>query len=67
MRVLELAAKHRLPGIYESRLYVEAGGHLSYNVSAADLFRCMCSFHFTHACFCHDRVFPVSKIPTYLS
>jgi putative tryptophan/tyrosine transport system substrate-binding protein len=38
-RLLELAAQHRLPGIFESRAYVEAGGLMSYNVSYADLFR----------------------------
>jgi putative ABC transport system substrate-binding protein len=38
-RLLELAAQHRLPGMYESRAYVEAGGLMSYNVSSAALYR----------------------------
>jgi putative tryptophan/tyrosine transport system substrate-binding protein len=38
-RLVELAAQHRLPGIYESKAYVEAGGLMSYNVNNADLFR----------------------------
>jgi putative tryptophan/tyrosine transport system substrate-binding protein len=38
-RLLELAAEHRLPGMYESRAYVEAGGLMSYNVSSAALHR----------------------------
>jgi putative ABC transport system substrate-binding protein len=38
-RLLELAAQHRLPGIYESKAYVEAGGLMSYNVDNAVLFR----------------------------
>jgi putative ABC transport system substrate-binding protein len=39
MRILELATTHRLPGIYEFRSFVEAGGLMSYNASAADLVR----------------------------
>jgi putative ABC transport system substrate-binding protein len=38
-RLVELAAQHRLPGIYESKAYVEAGGLMSYNVDNAVLFR----------------------------
>jgi putative ABC transport system substrate-binding protein len=38
-RLLELAAQHRLPGMFESRVYVEAGGLMSYNVSYAALFQ----------------------------
>ena len=38
-RLLELVARHRLPGIFESRAYVEAGGLMSYNVNNADLYR----------------------------
>jgi putative ABC transport system substrate-binding protein len=43
-RRLELAAQHRLPGIYEARAYVEAGGLMSYNVRNADLFRRAASY-----------------------
>jgi putative ABC transport system substrate-binding protein len=32
-RLLELAARHRLPGIYQWRSFVEAGGLMSYNSS----------------------------------
>ena len=39
MRILELAAKHRLPGMHEFREDVEAGGLMSYNASRADLLR----------------------------
>jgi putative tryptophan/tyrosine transport system substrate-binding protein len=38
-RLMELVAQHRLPGIFESRAYVEAGGLMSYNVNSADLYR----------------------------
>ena len=37
-RVIELAAKHRLPAIYESRLFVDAGGLVSYGVSAPSMY-----------------------------
>jgi ABC-type uncharacterized transport system substrate-binding protein len=43
-RLMELAAQHRLPGIFESRAYVEAGGLMSYNVSYAALFRRAASY-----------------------
>ena len=43
-RLMELVAQHRLPGIYEARGYVEAGGLMSYNVSNADLFRRAASY-----------------------
>ena len=29
-RIIELAARHRLPAVYETRLFPEAGGLLSY-------------------------------------
>jgi len=38
-RTLALAAKHRLPAMYEQRDYVEAGGFISYGPSLPDLFR----------------------------
>jgi putative tryptophan/tyrosine transport system substrate-binding protein len=37
--IAELAAKHRLPAIYASREFVEAGGLLAYSVSYLDLYR----------------------------
>ena len=36
-RIVELAAQHRLPSIYESRMGVEAGGLMSYAASARDM------------------------------
>ena len=38
-RVTELLAKHRLPTIYASREYVDAGGLLSYGAHYPDLYR----------------------------
>jgi putative ABC transport system substrate-binding protein len=38
-RIVELAAKHKLPGIYAAREGVEAGGLMSYGVNLADLSR----------------------------
>ena len=37
--IAELAAKHRLPAIYASREFVEAGGLLAYSVNYLDLYR----------------------------
>src|SRR5882724_3772275 len=37
-RLAELAVKHRLPGIYEDRQYVDAGGLMSYGPNFPDLF-----------------------------
>lgn len=37
--VAELAARHRLPAMYEDLGYVEAGGLLSYGPSIADMYR----------------------------
>ena len=36
---MDLAAKNRLPAVYTSREFVDAGGLLSYGPNAADLFR----------------------------
>jgi putative ABC transport system substrate-binding protein len=36
--VVELAARHRLPAIYTSRQYVDAGGLVSYGMDAPQLF-----------------------------
>jgi len=37
--IIELAAKHRLPAIYQSREYVDGGGLISYGVNYPDLYR----------------------------
>ena len=39
VRIVELAAKGRLPAIYEAREFVEAGGLMSYGVSFIALYR----------------------------
>ena len=38
-RIVGLAAKSRLPGIFEWREFAEAGGLLSYGTSVADTYR----------------------------
>jgi len=38
-RLLDLAAKNRLPAIYPEREYVDAGGLMAYGANLADLFR----------------------------
>jgi putative tryptophan/tyrosine transport system substrate-binding protein len=38
-RLVDLAAKNRLPTMYSYRLYVEVGGLMSYGPDVADLFR----------------------------
>jgi len=38
-RLVDLAAKHRLPAVYTSRESVDAGGLMSYGANFADLFR----------------------------
>ena len=38
-RIVDLAMKHRLPAIYSSREFVNAGGLISYGVSYPDLYR----------------------------
>ena len=44
LRVVELAAKHRLPAIYARREFVEAGGLLSYAAHYPDLYRRTASY-----------------------
>jgi putative ABC transport system substrate-binding protein len=39
VRVVELASRYRLPAIYASREFVEAGGLLSYGPHYGDLYR----------------------------
>ena len=36
---MQLAAKNRLPAIYDDRDFVEAGGLISYGTNLADLYR----------------------------
>ena len=38
-RLVDLAAKNRLPAVYPSREYVDAGGLMAYGSNLADLFR----------------------------
>jgi putative tryptophan/tyrosine transport system substrate-binding protein len=38
-RIVELAAQHRLPAMYDVRSFVEAGGLVSYGPSAPEIFR----------------------------
>ena len=38
-RIIEHAAKHRLPAVYGRSNYVEAGGLISHAVDDADIFR----------------------------
>ena len=38
-RIVELAARHRLPAVYEYRLFAELGGLLSYGPDAYERFR----------------------------
>jgi ABC-type uncharacterized transport system substrate-binding protein len=43
-RVVELAAKSRLPAMYEFRFYVEGGGLISYGVDNVELWRRAAAF-----------------------
>ena len=43
-RVAELAAKYRLPAIYESAEYVDAGGLMSYGPNFPDMYRRSASY-----------------------
>jgi putative ABC transport system substrate-binding protein len=38
-RIIELAHKHRLPGIYPTRQFVEEGGLMAYGPLIGDLYR----------------------------
>jgi putative tryptophan/tyrosine transport system substrate-binding protein len=38
-RLVDLAAKSRLPAVYASREFVDAGGLMSYGANQSDLFR----------------------------
>ena len=43
-RIVDLAAKHRLPGIFELREFAEAGGLLSYGPNLADMDRRLATY-----------------------
>ena len=43
-RLVDLAAKNRLPAVYMERDYVDAGGLMSYGPNVADLFRRAASY-----------------------
>jgi putative ABC transport system substrate-binding protein len=43
-RIVDMASKSRLPGIYPHRGFVEAGGLMSYSPNMADLFRRAASY-----------------------
>jgi ABC-type uncharacterized transport system substrate-binding protein len=43
-RIVELAARYRLPGIYENRGFADAGGLMSYGVNIVELFRSAAPF-----------------------
>jgi putative tryptophan/tyrosine transport system substrate-binding protein len=38
-RLVDLAAKNRLPAVYPQRAYVDAGGLMAYGPNLADLYR----------------------------
>ena len=42
--IIELAAKHRVPAIYPSREFVDAGGLISFDVNYPDLYRRAATF-----------------------
>jgi putative ABC transport system substrate-binding protein len=44
LRLIELAARHRLPAFYEFSNYVQDGGLMSYGPSIDDMFRRMASY-----------------------
>ena len=43
-RIVDMAAKHRLPGIFFSREFAEAGGLLSYSPNLADRYRRLATY-----------------------
>ncbi|HEX2930295.1 MAG TPA: ABC transporter substrate binding protein [Candidatus Binatia bacterium] len=42
-RIIELAAKHKLPAMFNNQVYVEAGGLMSYGPDRADMNRQLAS------------------------
>src|SRR5262245_51338879 len=43
-RIVELALNNRLPGMYQAREFVDAGGLMSYGANLDDLFRCTATY-----------------------
>jgi len=43
-RIVELALKHRLPGIFPTKQFAEEGGLLSYGTSTGDMYRRAASY-----------------------
>ena len=43
-KLMQLAARHRLPAVYPRRDYVEAGGLISYGIDLNDLYRRSASY-----------------------
>ena len=43
-RLVDLAAKNRLPAVYPQRAYVDAGGLMAYGPNLADLYRRAASY-----------------------
>ena len=52
-QIVELAAQHRLPALFESRGFVDVGGLMSYGPSLSEMFR--------RAAFYVDRIFKGAK------
>src|SRR5207244_5785127 len=52
-RIVDLAAKHRLPTIYSTRDFVDAGGLMAYGVSRLEMYR--------HAATYVDKIFKGAK------
>ncbi len=52
-RIVELAAKHRLAAMYETRFFVDAGGLVAYGPDAVEMFR--------HAAIFVDKIFKGAK------
>jgi len=52
-RIVDLAAKHRLPTIYSTRDFVDAGGLMAYGVSRLEMYR--------HAATYVDKIFKSAK------
>jgi len=46
--IIALAARHKLPAIYFERVFVDAGGLISYGTNYIDQFRLVHRFHETH-------------------
>jgi len=51
----ELAAKYKLPASYEFRVFVEAGGLMSYGYSLSDLWRRAATLRSRRRC-CDGRI-----------